>query len=55
MIESIEKRIRELEISLIGIQNNANAHIGAIKELQRLRVEIMEKEKNKEEIKKTDE
>lgn len=32
----IEKRLTVLRDSLIKLQNNANAHIGAIQELERL-------------------
>lgn len=36
MKEKIEKRIQELKESLVRLQNNANAHIGAIQELETL-------------------
>lgn len=38
--ELIGKRITELDKSLASIQNNANAHLGAIQELRRLLKEI---------------
>ena len=40
IIELIGKRIGELDKSLIALQNNANAHLGAIQELRRLLKEI---------------
>jgi hypothetical protein len=36
----IESRILELKKSLENLQNNANAHIGAIQELERLKKEL---------------
>jgi prefoldin subunit 5 len=40
MIEKLDKRIAEIKESLTKVQNNANAHIGAIQELERLKAEI---------------
>lgn len=41
-ISKITKRISDLREGLVRLQNTANAHIGAIQELERLKSELEE-------------
>ena len=47
VIDFVNQRIVELKEGVIKLQNMANAHLGAIQELERLKAEI-EKQRNGE-------
>lgn len=51
-IKMVDSRVLELERSLVSVQNNANAHIGAIQELKRLKDSLLQITEPSEEVKK---